>query len=257
MTTINHIIAKKNIAKIIALTAYDYTMAKLIDEAGVDIILVGDSVGMVVCGDKDTKQVTLAQVTYHTRAVARGVKNALVVADLPVDTYRTVEAARASSRVMLDAGAHAVKVEYFDGVIPVVEALVRENIAVMGHVGLTPQTAERYKVTGKDDVEAARIMREAHGLESAGVFSLVIECVPSILAGDITRTVKVPTIGIGAGPLCDGQVLVCYDALGMFRDFRPKFVRTFANTGEVIKNAVGLFRAEVNAGTFPAKSESF
>ncbi|MBU1864165.1 MAG: 3-methyl-2-oxobutanoate hydroxymethyltransferase [Candidatus Omnitrophica bacterium] len=255
--TPDHIKQKKGKQKIIALTAYDYSFAKLLDSAGVDIILIGDSVGMVCCGDKDTKSVTIEQMVYHTRAVARGVKKALVVGDMPIGTYETAESAIQNAQKLLDAGAQAVKIEEFPGVLPSVEALVKKGIPVMGHVGLTPQTAQAFKVQGKDNETAEKIMSDASALSEVGVFSIVLECIPTPLAALITKTVAAPTIGIGAGSSCDGQILVSYDLLGMFPDFRPKFVRQFFHGDEVIKRAVEAFRQAIETGNFPSHDESF
>ncbi len=246
---------KKGKQKIIALTAYDYTFAKLLDQAGVDIILVGDSVGMVCCGEKDTKSVTIEQMVYHTKAVVRGVQNALVVGDMPIHTFDNPEGAIVNARMFLDAGATAVKVEEVSNIV--VEALINEGIPVMGHIGLTPQTAESFKVRGKDKEEADKILQDAQALDKAGVFSLVLECIPATLAEQITKVVSAPTIGIGAGPSCDGQILVCYDLLGMFQDFHPKFVRHFWEGGQGVSQAVDAFRRAVEQDEFPSDKESY
>jgi len=241
--------------KIIALTAYDYTFAKILDEAGVDIILVGDSVGMVCCGDKDTKSVTIEQMAYHTKAVARGVKHALVIGDMPIHTFDDPKGAVKNARMFLDAGATAVKVE--GNIVGSVKALINEGIPVMSHVGLTPQTAESFKVRGKNKEEAEKILSDAKALDKAGIFSLVLECIPAQLAEEITKAISVPTIGIGAGSLCDGQILVCYDLLGMFQDFRPKFVRRFWEGGDAVKEAIVQFRQAIETGSFPSQGESY
>ncbi len=248
---------KKNKEKIIALTAYDYTFAKLLDCSGVDIILIGDSVGMVCHGDKNTHSVTMEQMVYHTECVARGVERALIVGDMPVNTYCNPEEALENAKKLIAVGAEAIKIEEVPGSIEAAEALIQEGIAVMGHVGLTPQTAQEFKVQGKDKQTAEKIMHDACSFDTAGVFSLVMECVPSLLAEEITKKVIVPTLGIGAGVHCDGQILVSYDVLGLFQDFRPRFVRQFWQGGEEIKQAVDIFRKAIDAGTFPSEKESF
>jgi len=249
--------AKKNKEKIIATTAYDYTFAKLLDSADVDLILVGDSVGMVCHGDKNTQSVTMDQMVYHAEGVSRGVRNALVVADMPINSYAEPNYAIENARRLIAAGAVAVKIEEIGDVISVVEALVNDGIPVVAHVGLTPQTAESFKVQGKQQEEAEKIIADACAFDAAGVFALVLECIPVELAKQITAAVSVPTIGIGAGRDCDGQILVCYDLLGMFQDFRPKFVRHFSEGGNDVKQALAKFRDQVNSGSFPSDTESF
>lgn len=243
--------------KVVALTAYDYTFAKVLDKGGVDIILIGDTVGMVCHGDKNTQAVTMDQMVYHTEGVARGVERALVVGDMPINSYNTPEQAVLNARRLVSAGAQAVKIEAIGQVIPVVRAIIAEGIAVIGHVGLTPQSAEKFVVHGKESSEAEQIITEARSLDEAGVCAIVLECIPSELAKKITAVVSAPTIGIGAGPHCDGQILVSYDLLGMFQDFRPKFVRTFCDGASHVCDALGQFRAAVDAGDFPSDKESF
>jgi 3-methyl-2-oxobutanoate hydroxymethyltransferase len=249
--------SKKNFAKIIALTAYDYTFAKLLDTGGVDIILIGDTVGMVCHGDKNTRLVTMDQMVYHTEGVARGVETALVVGDMPINSYSVPEEAVMNARRLVAAGAQAVKIEAVPGTMPAVQAIIQAGIPVMGHVGLTPQTAEAFKVQGKSHADAERIKNDARIFDESGVFSLVLECIPVQLAREITESVAAPTIGIGAGPHCDGQILVSYDLLGMFQDFRPKFVRTFFDGSAHILQALAAFRKAVSDGDFPADKESF
>ena len=257
MITTDIIRSKKGKEKIIALTAYDYTFAKLLDQAGADIILVGDSVGMVCHGDNNTQSVTMDQMVYHTEGVAKGVANALVVGDMPVNSYDEPEIAVRNARRLIAAGAQAVKIEEVQNVVPAVKAIIKEGIDVVGHVGLTPQTAQNFKVKGKDKEEAEKIIADAQAFEQAGVFAIVLECIPTELAKHITEVASVPTIGIGAGPCCDGQILVTYDLLGMFQDFRPKFVRHFMEGGSAVKEALSEFRRAVESGNFPQDKESF
>jgi len=198
--------------KIVMLTAYDYQMAKILDETGIDMILVGDSLGMVVLGHKDTKSVTMEDMIHHTRAVARGAKNTPIIGDMPINSYNIVEGALKNAKRFLEAGAHGVKIE--GNRSKIVKALLDEGIPVMGHVGMLPQTAERYRLRGKEKAEAEKIFMDAVELDRRGVFTIVLECIPESLAQRITETVKVPTIGIGAGKYCDGQVLVVNDMLG-------------------------------------------
>jgi len=248
---------KKNRSKIVVLTAYDYSFAQIFDQAGVDILLVGDSVAMVCCGKKNTASVTMEQMLYHTEAVARGAARALVVTDMPAGSYATPQEAVANARRCLHAGAHAVKVEGGCAIRDVVTALRNEKIAVMGHIGLLPQTASTFSVKGKTKEEAEKLIADARFLDAAGVFSVVVEGVSAQLAQEITRCIGAPTIGIGAGASCDGQVLVSYDALGLFTDFRPKFVRHFLEGRTLITQAVAAFRQAIEDGTFPSQAESY
>ncbi|MBW2983829.1 3-methyl-2-oxobutanoate hydroxymethyltransferase [Candidatus Woesearchaeota archaeon] len=251
--TIGNMKSTKGKDKIIVLTAYDYSTAKVIDEAGVDIILVGDSLGNVVLGYESTRDVTMEDMLRHTAAVARGAKNCLIVADMPFESDKTMGLAVKNAKLLLKAGAHAVKVE---GKPDIVEALVKEGILVMGHTGLLPQTAEHLKVQGKTEKDAKRILNEAAALEKAGCFSIVLECISRVLARMVTETLKIPTIGIGSGPYCDGQVLVSNDMLGLF-DKIPKFVRKYADLNSEIKKAVHAYIKSVKEGTFPPEEESF
>lgn len=251
--TIGNMRSSKGKAKITVLTAYGYSIARAIDEAGVDIILVGDSLGNVVLGYESTRDVTMEDMLRHTGAVGRGAKNCLIVADMPYKSDETMGLAVKNAKLLMKAGAHAVKVE---GKPEIVEALVKEDILVMGHTGLLPQTAEQMNVQGRTEKEAKRILDEAVALEKAGCFAVVLECISSALAKRITETVKIPTIGIGSGPDCDGQVLVSNDMLGLF-DKVPKFVRKYANLHDDIKNAVRAYIKDVNGRTFPSDKESF
>lgn len=241
--------------KIIMLTAYDYQMAKILDEAGIDIILVGDSLGMVVLGYKDTKSVTMEEMIHHTKAVARGAKKTPIVGDMPINSYNNVKDALKNAERFLEAGAHGVKIE---GNKPeIIRALLDEGIPVMGHVGLLPQFADKYKVTGKEKEEAEKIFQDALAVDDLGVFSIVLECIPQSLAKRITGTVKAPTIGIGAGKYCDGQVLVINDMLGFDESFSPKFLKRYANLNRIIKEAVAKFKEEVLNGTYPDEEHSY
>jgi len=240
------------------LTAYDYTMARLIDLAGVDTILVGDSLGMVVQGQPDSLAVTLDEMIYHTRLVMRGVKRALVVADMPFMTYQVSaqQALENAGRLIKEGGAHAVKLEGGVRSAEAVAAITRADIPLMGHIGLTPQSVRRlggFKVQR----DTNRLLEDAQAIESAGAFALVVECVPTELAARITEAVKIPTIGIGAGPHCDGQILVTPDALGLFEDFRPRFVKQYVDLGQEIRQAVQTYCREVREGSFPGTEHSF
>jgi 3-methyl-2-oxobutanoate hydroxymethyltransferase len=243
------------------LTAYDYPTAKLVAEAGVDLILVGDSLGMVVLGYDSTVPVTVDEMVHHTRATRRGAPEAFVVADLPFLSYGTAEQAlTAASRLMKDAGADSVKLEGGAEMAPIIEALVRAGVPVMGHVGLTPQTASAlggYKLQGKDEANARRILDGAIALERAGCWGVVLELVPGPLARLITERIGIPTIGIGAGPHCDGQVLVFHDLVGLFSGFTPTFVKRYTEAGTAIRDAVARYAAEVREGSFPGEGKSF
>lgn len=247
--------------KIVALTAYDFPFAKILDEAGIDIILVGDSLGMVLLGYESTLPVSMREMLHHTKAVSRAVKKALVVADMPFGSYDTPEAAlRNAKRFLKEAGADAVKAEGGRRIRRQIEALIAAGIPVMGHVGMTPQTATSlggYRVQGKEKEKAQEILEDAIFLDQRKVFSIVIECVPQTLAAEITRQVKSPTIGIGAGPPTDGQILVLHDMLGFEGSVRPRFVRAYAKLGQEITKAVGRYREDVTAGKFPTKGESY
>ncbi len=242
--------------KIAMLTAYDATMARLLERAGIEMLLVGDSLGMVVMGEETTIPVTLEAMIHHTRAVTRGARRALVVADMPFLTYQTsvADAVRNAGRLLQEGGAAAVKIEGGRPVVEAVRRLVEVGIPVMGHLGLIPQSVhqlgglKRQAVAGE---EAERLLEDAVLLEHAGVFSIVLESIPPELARRVTETVAVPTIGIGAGPHCDGQVLVCYDAFGLFDKFVPPFVKQYANLGAEIVRAAEAYADDVRTGRFP------
>ncbi len=252
---------KKNGEKITVLTAYDYPFAKIIDESGADIILVGDSLGMVVLGYESTVPVTMRDMIHHSRAVSKAVKHAVLVGDMPFGSYDTPERAlRNAKRFLQSAGCDAVKLEGGTRIQKQVEALVGAGIPVMGHLGLTPQTASSqggYKVQGQDPAQAREMRQEAKLLDQLGVFSLVLECVPKDLAGQITQDVTCPTIGIGAGPGTDGQVLVLHDMLGFSGSVQPRFVRRYADLDGEVRKAVETFGKDVRAGKYPSLKESF
>jgi 3-methyl-2-oxobutanoate hydroxymethyltransferase len=243
------------------LTAYDFPTAKLVAEAGVDLILVGDSLGMVVLGYDSTVPVTMADMVHHTAAARRGAAEAFLVADLPFLSYGTVQDALTNAaRLMKDARADSVKLEGGAEIVPIVEALVRAGVPVLGHVGLTPQTASAlggYKLQGKDEARARQIVEDALALEAAGCWGIVLELVPAPLAEMITARIAIPTIGIGAGPNCDGQVLVFHDMVGLFSGFTPTFVKRYAELGNAIREAVSRYADEVRSGAFPAGGQSF
>ena len=248
--------------KIICLTAYDYPTARLLDEAGVDVLLVGDSLGMVVLGYDSTLPVTIDEMLHHTRAVHRGTRRALVVADMPYGSYHTdtAESLRNAVRFVKEAGAEAVKVEGGERRLELIVRLTEAEIPVMGHVGLTPQSVNAlggYRVQGKTPDAAEQLLRDAHAVEAAGAFAVVLEAVPRELAAQITRELHIPTIGIGAGPDCDGQILVMHDMLGLTFNQTPKFARQYANVGAIISNAVREYCDEVRSGSFPSDAESY
>lgn len=248
-------------ARLAMLTAYDFPSARLAAEAGIDLLLVGDSLGMVVLGYDSTLAVTVADIVHHTRAARRGAPAAFLIADMPFLSYGTPEQALdTAARLMKDAGADAVKLEGGVEVAPIVEALTRTGVPVLGHVGLTPQTASAlggYKLQGKDEESARRIVEGAHALEAAGCWGVVLELVPAELARLVTERIRIPTIGIGAGPHCDGQVLVFHDVVGLFSGFTPTFVKRYTEAGEAIREALRRYRDEVASGAFPAREQSF
>jgi len=254
--------AKKNGQKLAMLTAYDYSTANMFDNCGINGILVGDSLGMVCLGYKDTLKVTMEDMLHHTKAVTRGVENALVVGDMPFMSYQTsvYDAVKNAGRFIKEANAHAVKLEGGAQVCEQIEAIVKAQIPVMGHLGLTPQSINMFggfKVQGKNEETAKKLIEDAKRLEDAGVFSIVLECIPAKLAEIITNEVSVPTIGIGAGAACDGQILVYHDMLNMFGDFKPKFVKTFANVGSLITEGIQQYIDEVQNSKFPEKKHCF
>ena len=237
--------------RITALTAYDYPTARLLDESGIDIILVGDSLGMVVLGYEDTTHVTLAEIVHHTRAVARGVKRALLVSDLPIHTYDTPDQAVANSRALMEAGAQAVKLEGGVSHVAQIEAIVAEGIPVMGHIGMLPQSVREeggYKVKGRTQAEAEALVRDGQAVEKAGVFAVVLEIVNPEAARQITGALSIPTIGIGSGEQCDGQILVTHDLIGLFPWFTPKFVSPEARVADEIRKALQIFIQRTHSG---------
>jgi 3-methyl-2-oxobutanoate hydroxymethyltransferase len=267
--TVPELLQRKSLAadstnkkKITCLTAYDYPTARLMDEAGVDVVLVGDSVAMVVLGYESTLPLTMEESLHHTKAVRRGVQRALVVADMPFGTYQgdVNEALKNAVRFVKEAGSEAVKVEGGERRLEVIARLTEAEIPVMGHVGLTPQSVNAmggYRVQGKTAGGAEQLLRDARAVEAAGAFSIVLEGIPRELAAEITKSVRIPTIGIGAGPDCDGQILVLHDLLGLTFQEPPKFARRYANVGEVISQAVREYCADVQGGSFPSDAESY
>ena len=267
--TVPELLQRKSLAadstnkkKITCLTAYDYPTARLMDEAGVDVVLVGDSVAMVVLGYESTLPLTMEEALHHTKAVRRGVQRALVVADMPFGTYQgdINEALKNAVRFVKEAGAEAVKVEGGERRLEVIARLTESEIPVMGHVGLTPQSVNAmggYRVQGKTERAAEQLLRDARAVEAAGAFSIVLEGIPRELATEITKSVRIPTIGIGAGPDCDGQILVLHDLLGLTFQEPPKFARRYANVGEVISQAVREYCSDVQGGSFPSDAESY
>ncbi|MCX5895884.1 MAG: 3-methyl-2-oxobutanoate hydroxymethyltransferase [Proteobacteria bacterium] len=248
--------------KITMLTAYDYPFARLLDECGVDILLIGDSVGNVMMGYDNTLPVTVDDIIYHTRAVVKARKRSLVVADMPFMSYQVSikEAKRNAGRLIQEGGAEAVKLEGGESMEAVIKAISEIDIPVMGHIGLTPQSIHRmggYKVQGKDESQRQKLIADALAVQRAGAFSIVLEAIPLELAREITQTLHIPTIGIGAGINCDGQVLVIHDVLGLSGEFRPKFVKQYVKLENPVKQAVNDFIREVRAGKFPTKNHSF
>lgn len=254
--------SKQQGRKISMLTAYDYSTAKLMDEAGINAILVGDSLGNVVLGYEDTLSVTMEDMIHHGAAVARGAKNAMVVVDMPFMSYQAsvYDAVVNAGRLMKEGRASAVKLEGGKEVCPQVKAVTEAGIPVMGHLGLTPQsinTLGGHRVQGKTQQAAQKLLDDARALQEAGAFAVVLECVPEKLADKVTKELEIPTIGIGAGSGCDGQVLVYQDMLGMFSDFTPKFVKKFANVGQVMKEAFKSYIDEMQQGSFPSQEHCY
>jgi 3-methyl-2-oxobutanoate hydroxymethyltransferase len=253
---------KKDGEKIVMLTAYDYPSARLAEEAGVDVILVGDSLGMVVLGYDSTVPVTMADMIHHTRAARRGARDTFVVADMPFLSYQVspAQALENAGRLVQEGGCEAVKVEGGEEIVSQVRALTRAGIPVCGHVGLTPQSATAlsgYKVQGRTAEAATRLLHDALALEEAGAFMIVLECIPVQVAELVTRRLSIPTIGIGAGAACDGQVLVYHDTLGLFDRFTPKFVKQYETLGTKARDALGAYAREVREGAFPGPEHSF
>jgi len=248
--------------KIVMVTAYDFTMARLVDAAGVDMVLVGDSLGMVFQGHEDTLPVTVDDIVYHCRCVSRGLKQAHLVADLPFMSYQRSpeQALDTAARMMQEGRAQSVKLEGGERSAEAIRRLVESGIPVVGHVGLTPQSVHAmggFKVQGRSEEGAAQVLRDAAAVAAAGAFCVVLEGIPSGLAAEVTSQIEIPTIGIGAGPACDGQVLVCNDLLGMDLSFKPRFVKRFANLEEQILEAVDAYANEVRTGVFPAPEHCF
>jgi 3-methyl-2-oxobutanoate hydroxymethyltransferase len=262
VTTRTLITMKERREKITMLTGYDYLVARNLDAVGIDVILVGDSLGNVVQGHDTTLPVTVDDMIYHARAVKRGVRHALIVVDMPFLSYQTTldDAVRACGRVMKEVGVGAVKLEGGAYLADTIQHLVKIGIPVMGHLGLTPQsinTFGTYEVRAREKAEAEQLLRDARALAQAGVFAIVLEKIPSALARKVTAAVSVPTIGIGAGPHCDGQVLVVYDMLGLTEDFRPRFVRRYGELAEVMRGAFRRYIDDVRSGGFPTDAESY
>lgn len=244
------------------LTAYDYPLASLVDKAGIDMILVGDSLANVVLGLDSTTKVGMQEMLHHAKAVTRAVKEALVVGDMPYASYQShpEEALKNARKFIEEAGCGAIKLEWFEKCLEVTEKIIGAGIPVMGHIGLTPQTADKlggFKVQGKDAETAKRLIEQAEQLEKLGIFAIVLECVPDKIAQMITQKIKIPTIGIGAGVNCDGQVLVIHDLLGLYERFTPKFVKKFADLSPLISRAIEEYKNEVLQGKFPAAEHSF
>jgi 3-methyl-2-oxobutanoate hydroxymethyltransferase len=248
--------------KIAVLTAYDYAFARILDQAGADVLLVGDSLGMVIQGRATTLGVTLDEMIYHARAVGRGAQHALVACDLPFGSYQrhADQAMRSAARVLNATGCQAIKLEGGLHMAPTVRFLVERGIPVIGHVGLTPQSVHvmgGFKIQGRGSPQAQRIRDDAQSLDEAGICALVLEGIPAPLAGEITRSLAVPTIGIGAGPQCDGQVLVCHDLLGLSDGPQPRFVKQYLDGRALVQQAASAYIEEVRAGTFPTEAHSF
>jgi 3-methyl-2-oxobutanoate hydroxymethyltransferase len=262
VTTKTVMTMKRTGEKIAMLTGYDFLTAKYLDQVGIDIILVGDSLGNVVLGYETTLPVTVDDMIYHAKAVKRAVKNALIVVDMPFMSFQTSldDAVRNAGRIMKEVGVGAVKLEGGEYIADIVRHLVKIGIPVMGHLGLTPQAINKfgtYEVRAKDHQEADELVHDAEVLAEAGAFALVLEKIPAALARRVTETVPIPTIGIGAGPHCDGQVLVVYDMLGLTEEFRPRFVRRYAELAEVYRGAFRSYIADVRSGRFPRQKESY
>lgn len=262
VTTQTVVQMKEEAEKISMLTAYDYTMASILDRAGLDIILVGDSASNVMAGHDTTIPMTMDQMIYHTSCVTRGVEQALVIADLPFMSYQitATEALQSAGRMMKEASAHGVKLEGGQEIVETVKRIIQAGIPVMGHLGLTPQSIYEfgtYKVRAQKEKEAEQLIEDAKALEQAGCFALVLEKIPAPLAQKVTRTLSIPTIGIGAGPHCDGQVLVVHDMLGLNKEFKPRFLRRYADLDPTITDAVQAYISDVKSGDFPNENESY
>ena len=253
---------KRSAEKITMLTAYDYSLARLVDGAGVDVILVGDSASNVMAGNDTTVPITLDQMIYHAQCVVNGVDRSLVVVDMPFGSYQgdSKLALKSAIRIMKESGGHAVKLEGGLEIVDSVKRILKAGIPVMGHLGLTPQSIYKfgtYSVRAKEDDEAKKLLEDALALQDAGCFSVVFEKIPAELAKEVSQALDIPTIGIGAGPDCDGQVLVLHDMLGITKDFSPRFLRRYADIGDVIDSAVGKYIEDVKSGSFPDSDESY
>lgn len=260
--TVDQIRQLKGKRKITMLTAYDYPLGSAIDKAGIDIILVGDSVANVVLGLESTKEVGMREMLHHAKAVSRAVKRALLIGDMPFEAYQENldDCVKNAQRFMIEAKCDAVKLEWFDQAIEVAGRIIKAGIPVMGHIGLTPQTADKlggFKVQGKDAQTARKLIEQAKALEAIGCFSILLECLPDRISEIITQKVKVPTIGIGAGPFCDGQVLVTHDMLGLFERYTPKFVKKYVDLTQIMVDAFKAYKQDVEEGKFPLKVHSF
>ena len=262
ITTKSIIEKKKRGEKIVTITAYDYSLAKIVDNCGFDLILVGDTLAMVMLGYKNTLSVTMDEMIHHTKAVSRGVSNALLVGDMPFLSYKVnkIEAVKNAGRFIQEGGAEAVKIEGGTEICPTIKALIDADIEIMGHIGLTPQKIYRfggYMVQGKTVESAKRLILDAINLQKEGVFSIVLESVPWQISKLITENIDIPTIGIGAGPYCDGQILVLHDMLGIFTEIKPKFVKYFGKLGDSISNALELYKSEVKNSSYPDLNHSY
>ena len=262
ITTKSIIEKKKRGEKIVTITAYDYSLGKLVDACGFDLVLVGDTLGMVMLGYQNTLSVTMDEMIHHTKAVSRGVSNALLVGDMPFLSYKVnkIEAVKNAGRFIQEGGAEAVKIEGGTEICPTIKALIDADIEIMGHIGLTPQKIYRfggYMVQGKTVESAKRLILDAINLQKEGVFSIVLESVPWQISKLITENIDIPTIGIGAGPYCDGQILVLHDMLGIFTGIKPKFVKYFGKLGDSISNALELYKSEVKNSSYPDLNHSY
>ena len=262
MTAKKIIEKKKQGEKIVTITSYDYSFAKIVDDCGIDLILVGDSLSMVVLGHKNTLSVTMDEMIHHTKAVTRGVSNSMVVGDMPFLSYKIgiKEAVKNAGRFIQEGGAEAVKVEGGANICPTIKAMIDADIQVMGHIGLTPQAVYKFGgflVQGKTVETAKKLIVDAKKLEKTGIFSIVLESVPWQIAKLITKSVDIPTIGIGAGSYCDGQILVINDMLGLFTDFKPKFLKHFGDIGTSVRKAINNYKNEVEGGIYPDTEHSY
>jgi len=261
--TVTDLVALKAAGRrLVMLTCYDAVFARLLEQAGIDVLLVGDSLNQVIAGHETTLSTTLEQMIYHAGAVRRATRRPLVFVDLPFLTYQVSipQAIRNAGRVLQEAGVHGVKLEGGRHMAPTIEALVQRGIPVIGHLGLTPQSVHAlggYRVQGRDEVAAKRLVDDARALEAAGACAIVLELVPAELAGRISKALTIPTVGIGAGPQCDGQVLVLHDMLGLNEQFAPKFLKHYARLGEAVRDAVRAYATEVREGKYPGKEHSF